>query len=89
MRRLRVLINGFGGIGHAVTRINMENNYFDLLAIIDINPGNNNTAYLINYDSTYGRLSDSVSCDVDNIYRRKGYKSFHFGCIKDVDMQNN
>lgn len=56
-RRLRVGINGFGRIGRAVARINFQRDVFDLVAVNDINPDINNIAYLLKYDSTYGRLS--------------------------------
>jgi len=63
MKKLRVGINGFGRIGRAIFRINYLNNYFDVVAINDINPDNHNLAYLLKYDTTYGRFSGTV---VDN-----------------------
>ncbi|MBR2275178.1 MAG: aldehyde dehydrogenase [Lachnospiraceae bacterium] len=63
MKRLRVLINGFGRIGRAITRINLEKDYFDLVAINDVNPENKNIAYLLKYDNTYGKLPNKVDHD--------------------------
>lgn len=87
MKKLRVLINGLGRIGRAVVRINLEKDIFDLVAINDINPDNKNMAYLLNYDCTYGKLSDIVTSDADNIYI-KGHqiRVSHEGEINDVDF---
>ena len=88
MKKLRVLINGLGRIGRAVVRINLEKDIFDLVAINDINPDNKNMAYLLNYDCTYGKLSDIVTSDADNIYI-KGHqiRVSHEGEINDVDIK--
>ena len=68
MKKLRVLINGFGRIGRAITRINLKNDVFDLVAINDINPDNKNIAYLLKYDSTFGRLDNEVVSDEQYLY---------------------
>lgn len=60
---MRVAINGFGRIGRAITRINMERRLFDLVGINDINPDPDNVAYLLKYDSTYGRLGNDVRAE--------------------------
>jgi len=57
---MRVGINGFGRIGRAITRINLQRGVFDLVAVNDINPDIHNLAYLLKYDSTYGRLPCTV-----------------------------
>ena len=61
MRRLG--INGFGRIGRAVARANQLKGQFDLVAINDINPHIENMAYLLKYDSTYGRYPVDVFAD--------------------------
>ena len=53
-------INGFGRIGRAILRNNLEKKYFDIVHINDINPDINNLAYLIKFDSTYGKLLNKV-----------------------------
>ncbi|HLN12641.1 MAG TPA: glyceraldehyde 3-phosphate dehydrogenase NAD-binding domain-containing protein [bacterium] len=58
--RMRIGINGFGRIGRAIARINLERDVFDLVAVNDINPDIGNVAYLLKYDSTYGRLARDV-----------------------------
>ena len=62
-KKLRIGIHGFGRIGRAVARINFERGAFDLVAINDINPDIHNLAYLLKYDSTYGRFKGDVQAD--------------------------
>lgn len=65
--KMKVLINGFGRIGRAITRINLKHQYFDIVAINDINPDIKNMAYLIKYDCTYGRLDCEINFDEEYI----------------------
>ena len=60
MSNILIGINGFGRIGRAITKINIEHDYFDLVLINDINPYVDNLAYLFKYDSTYGKFQGSV-----------------------------
>ena len=56
----RVAINGLGRIGRATLKIVMETPGLDLAAANDIaSPGE--VAYLLTYDSVYGRYGTSVS----------------------------
>lgn len=87
MGKLRVLINGLGRIGRAIVRINLEEDIFDLVAINDVNPDNQNMAYLLNYDCTYGRLSNTVTSDANNIYiEGHQIRVSHEAEINDVDL---
>ncbi|MCI8376153.1 MAG: aldehyde dehydrogenase [Lachnospiraceae bacterium] len=87
MKKQRVLINGLGRIGRAILRINLQQDAFELVAVNDINPDNKNIAYLIKYDSTYGRLPNEIGSDDRNIYiDGKSVKVFHESAIKDVDF---
>ncbi|MBR2762570.1 MAG: aldehyde dehydrogenase [Solobacterium sp.] len=63
----RVLINGFGRIGRTIARINLKHDVFELAAINDINPDNKNIAYLLKYDSTFGRLENEITSDDQGI----------------------
>ncbi len=63
----KVGINGLGRIGRAVLRITLEHPDIDIVCINDINPDINNIAYLIKYDSTYGRLEKSIAVTGDTI----------------------
>jgi glyceraldehyde 3-phosphate dehydrogenase len=61
--KTKVGINGLGRIGRAIFRINMITNNFEVVAVNDVNPSNQNLAYLLKYDSIYGRLSNKVDSD--------------------------
>lgn len=73
-RKLRVGINGFGRIGRAIARVNFERGVergaFELAAINDVNPDIHNLAYLLKYDSIYGRFRGDVSAE-GNLLRVK------------------
>ena len=87
MAKMKVLINGLGRIGRAILRVNMEKDYFELVAINDINPDNKNIAYLIKYDSTYGKLSNEITSDDENVYiDGKKIRVSHKADIGDVDF---
>lgn len=58
---LNIGLNGFGRIGRAIFRINMGKRKFNIVAINDINPSNDNLAYLLKYDSSYGRLNNKIT----------------------------
>ena len=60
MGKVRIAINGFGRIGRAIAKINAQYKYFDLALINDINPHVDNLAYLLRYDSTYGKFNGRV-----------------------------
>lgn len=88
MKKQRVLINGLGRIGRAILRINLIQDAFDLVAINDINPDNKNIAYLIKYDSTFGRLTNTITSDADNVYiDGKQIRISHKAEIENVDFE--
>jgi glyceraldehyde 3-phosphate dehydrogenase len=55
---IKIGINGFGRIGRAFFRINLRHKKYQIVAINDIDPDVNNLAYLLKYDTTYGKLLD-------------------------------
>jgi len=57
---LRIGLNGFGRIGRTLTRILRQVDDLELVMINDINPFVENMAYLLRYDSTYGKLDGTV-----------------------------
>ncbi|MBR6851864.1 MAG: aldehyde dehydrogenase [Lachnospiraceae bacterium] len=67
MSKPKVLLNGFGRIGRAILRINLEKQLFDIVTVNVINPDNKNIAYLIKYDSTYGVLPNEVTNDDSSV----------------------
>ncbi len=64
--KLKVAINGFGRIGREVFRINLEKNYFDVVAINDLGDADT-LAHLLKYDSNYGTLPYEVETDNEDI----------------------
>ena len=58
MNRIKVGINGFGRIGRAFTRINLSHKRYDIIVINDIDADLDNLAYLLKYDTTYGKLRE-------------------------------
>ena len=83
---IRIGINGFGRIGRSILRINLKNQLYKIVAINDIDPDINNLAYLIEYDSTYGNIEQSVSVSGNflNIGKEK-IEIFNQKKISDVD----
>ncbi|RQW00808.1 aldehyde dehydrogenase [bacterium] len=62
---LRIGINGFGRIGRAIFRINAKYPRFRVVAINDLDPNLENHAYLLKYDSIYGRFHGIVETDLE------------------------
>jgi len=61
---IKIGINGFGRIGRAFFRINLLHEEYEIVAINEIDPDINNMAYLLKYDSTYGKLfNNKISCE--------------------------
>lgn len=86
---LRVGINGFGRIGRAIFRNNMIKQFFEVVAINDINPSIENIAYQLNYDSLYDQLEDKFVVENDTICNKDfSLKVFHQAHIDEVDWQS-
>ena len=64
--KLKVAINGFGRIGREVFRINLEKDFFDVVAINDLTDSEP-LAHLLKYDSNYGTLGNDVEAKGKNI----------------------
>lgn len=67
MRRLKVGLNGFGRIGRAFARIALTRDSFDIVAINTRKTEPKMLAYLLQYDSIYGRFEKKVTADQDAI----------------------
>lgn len=76
----RIAINGLGRIGRAALRLILEAQDLDLVAVNDIAPADN-IAYLVKYDSVYGRYGDDVYAKDGTLHVDK--KSFKFFSEKD------
>jgi len=59
---LKVAINGLGRIGRAVLKIVVDTRDLELVAVNDLVPAAN-LAYLLRYDTVYGRYAKSVEYD--------------------------
>lgn len=62
MKKLRVGINGFGRIGRVTLRLLWDNPNFEVVAINDLTPTEQN-AHLLSYDSVHGRFNHTVTAD--------------------------
>jgi len=83
---IRVGINGFGRIGRAIFRINELGSNFEIVAINDIDPNVENHAYLLKYDTIYGRFSANVVANNGDRQMVVNDKPIHF---YDKDKINN
>jgi glyceraldehyde 3-phosphate dehydrogenase len=73
----RVAINGLGRVGRAVLKLILNTKELELVAINDLIPPDN-LAYLLKYDTVYGRYDKPVDSDSDNlIISCKKYQLFH------------
>ena len=57
---IKVGINGFGRIGRSITRLICDTRDIKLLVVNEIDQDIKNLAYLIKYDSIYGKLKKTV-----------------------------
>jgi glyceraldehyde 3-phosphate dehydrogenase len=62
----KVAINGLGRIGRAVFKIIQDNPDLELVAVNDLVPPKN-LAYLLNYDTVYGRSKNKVGSDENSL----------------------
>jgi len=60
MKKIRIAINGFGRIGRLFFRQAMEDGKIDIVGVNDL-AELDNLAYLLKYDSVYGRYGQDVS----------------------------
>ena len=64
---IKIGINGFGRIGRVITRILSTKKKFKIVLINEIDEDVNNLAYLLKYDSHYGKFNGSISADKKTI----------------------
>ncbi|MBI4004999.1 type I glyceraldehyde-3-phosphate dehydrogenase [Candidatus Roizmanbacteria bacterium] len=67
MKRIRVGLNGFGRIGRSFTRIALNRNSFDIVAINTRKADAALFAYLLKYDSIYRTFDQEVANDQEGI----------------------
>lgn len=88
---IKIGINGFGRIGRALFRINLLHKKYEIVAINEIDPDIDNMAYLLKYDSTYGKLfNNKISREGDFlVVDDQKIKVYHEKTIKDVNWANH
>lgn len=88
--KTKVLLNGIGRIGKAVLQQLIENKNFEIVTINEINPYLENIVYSINYDSTYGCLTDKFKI-VENSYIENSevkIKVLNYNSLDKIDLSN-
>ncbi len=65
-KTIKVAINGFGRIGRAAFKIMQESRRYQVVAINDLAPADT-LAYLLKYDTVYGRYDKKISVVAGNI----------------------
>jgi glyceraldehyde 3-phosphate dehydrogenase len=63
----RIAINGFGRIGRATLKIVLENKDIEVVAINDL-MAIENAAYLLGFDSVYGRFKGNIRTEPEALY---------------------
>ncbi|MDD5749990.1 MAG: type I glyceraldehyde-3-phosphate dehydrogenase [Patescibacteria group bacterium] len=66
-KKIRVAINGFGRIGRAAFKIILASNKYEVVAINDLASADS-LAYLLKYDTVYGRYDKKVIAKGNDIY---------------------
>ena len=82
MATKRIAINGFGRIGRLFFKAAFGNPNFDIVALNDLGDVEN-LAYLLKYDSVYGRYGKEVKADLPNSKLTVAGKDINFLQIKD------
>lgn len=91
--KIKILLNGVGRIGKAILKQLIKNENFEIVAINEINPYIENIVYSINYDSTYGNMSDKFKVVNGNYIKNSNSKIkilnhnslFHIN-LNDIDI---
>ena len=84
--KIKLGINGFGRIGRSLARIALSRpDQFELVAINDLDDDIRNHAYLLQYDSTYGRFNQTINSRESYIdCETASIRFFSFASILDV-----
>ncbi len=64
---IKIGINGFGRIGRSVFKNLLNFSEYKVVHINELNPNIENIAYLLKYDSTYGKLDNDISHKDSNL----------------------
>lgn len=86
---MNIAINGFGRIGRILARQIYDSKSMSLKLINDIIPSIDNIAYLLKYDSTYGRFNKKVSNSKNEIFVDKIKTKYSIESnIKEIDFNS-
>ena len=87
---LRVGINGLGRIGRALARILRSRRRHRIVHVNDLNPDVQNLAYLMKYDTTYGRLPEMVTAEAGAVtVGDQRFTVSHVGDLAEVDWSGS
>lgn len=88
-KKIKVGLNGAGRIGRNILKLLLENKFFELSLINEINPDIKNLIYLLNYDSIYSsdfNTKNKITKKNDYIiYKNKNIKVTHSKDIKKIN----
>lgn len=77
----RIAINGFGRIGRSALRVIFDTNDLEVVGINDL-MDIENAAYLLRYDSNYGKYEKEVRFEGDTLF--VGGKAIKYSSIRDI-----
>ena len=77
----KVAINGFGRIGRAALKLIFETDDLEVVAINDLMSGEN-AAYLLKYDSNYGKYAKDVKFEGDSLF--VGDKEIKYSSLRNI-----
>jgi len=87
-RKLRIGINGLGRIGRQLFKLASNEEDIQIVGINEINPDINNWAYMLNFDSIYGKLENKVKAINNNLVINKDeIKTSSCSSIKDIPIE--
>ena len=69
---VKIGINGFGRIGRCIFKINEKHQFFEIVAVNDIDPDLKNLLYLLKYDTTYGTYDKEIEYIDENHFSIDG-----------------
>ena len=87
-RKLRIGINGLGRIGRQLFKLASNETDIQIVGINEINPDINNWAYMLNFDSIYGKFKNKVKAINNNLVINKDeIKTSSCSSIKDIPIE--
>ena len=79
---MNVAINGFGRIGRVISRQIIDSKEIKLVHVNDIIQSVKNIAYLLKYDSTYGKINDKLKISANKVEIKK--TKFQYSTQSDI-----